>query len=112
MDEKIKRLMTLREESLYEMANVSREDTNLPYDIWIDSKGKERNVPHSTPRVKVEVDGELIPVSISDNPQILVDKKIIRFSRVARWIIKYKEVLISHWNKEISDRTALNRLND
>ena len=25
---------------LFEMANVSKKDTKLPYDIWIDSEGK------------------------------------------------------------------------
>ena len=28
---------------LFEMANVSKIDTKLPYDIWIDSEGKNRN---------------------------------------------------------------------
>jgi hypothetical protein len=28
---------------LFDMANVSMKDTKLPYDIWIDSEGKNRN---------------------------------------------------------------------
>lgn len=29
-------------DSAYEMANVSKDDTGLPYNIWIDSLGKDR----------------------------------------------------------------------
>ena len=39
---------------LFEMANVSKKDTKLPYDIWIDSKGKNRNTKQNYPRLKVD----------------------------------------------------------
>ena len=39
---------------LFEMTNVSKKDTKLPYDIWIDSKGKNRNTKQNYPRLKVD----------------------------------------------------------
>lgn len=101
----------ISEDLMFEMANVSKQDTGLPYDIWIDSNGKDRNVGHNSPRLKVDVDGDRIPVSISKDPKILVDKKIPKFNQVRDYIIKYLDVFIKHWNKEITDRQALNSLN-
>lgn len=100
------------EDTLHEMANVSKQDTKLQYDLWIDSEGKNRKVSHNTPRLKVDVDGDRVPVSIEDSPKILVDKKIKGFSEIAKYIVKYKDVLIKHWNKEITDRQALNELGE
>lgn len=62
----------LDESELMEMTNVSTEDTGLPYSIWIDSAGKDRR-SHNDLRIKVKVDGKFIPVSISKNPEILVE---------------------------------------
>ena len=101
------------EDYLYEMANVSKQDTKLPYDIWIDSVGKDRSSEHNLPRIKVDVDGDRIPVSISDEPEILVSNKTIpEFSEIKKYIKKYKDVFLKHWNKEITDRQALNELNE
>lgn len=38
---------------LTEMANISKEDTNLPYIIWMNSSGFKRNTSHNKPRIKV-----------------------------------------------------------
>ena len=97
---------------LFEMANVSKKDTKLPYDIWIDSEGKNGNTKQNYPRLIVDYNGDRIPVSISDEPEILVNKKIPEFSKIKSWIKKYSTVLLQHWNKEITDREALNRLGE
>lgn len=60
----------LNEQYLLEMANVKSTDTGLPYDIWIDSLGKDRDVEHNIPRIKVNVNGKYIPIEISDEPDI------------------------------------------
>lgn len=101
-------------EKLLEMANVSKNDTKLPYDIWIDSFGKDRSVKHNVPRVKVNVDGEWIPISIEDNPKILVKRRnsFKGEKEIIEYIKKYLNVFISHWNKEITDREALNLLGE
>ena len=100
----------LDESELMEMANVSTQDTGLPYSIWIDSAGKDRKTSHNDPRIKVRVNGEFIPVSISKNPEILVERKFDHSAEVLKWVRKYYDVLIKHWNKELTDKQALNLL--
>lgn len=100
----------LDESELMEMANVSTQDTGLPYSIWIDSAGKDRKTSHNDPHIKVKVDGKFIPVSISKNPQILARRNFEHSSEVLKWVCKYYDVLIKHWNKEFTDKQALNLL--
>ena len=97
---------------MQEMANVSMKDTKLPYDVWIDSEGKNRKAKNDYPRLIVDCNGDMIPVSISKNPEILVKKKISEFPKVSSWIKKYFATLLQHWNKEITDREALNQLGE
>lgn len=103
---------------LYEMAKVNKQDTKLPYDLWIDSIGKDRKNTHYLPRIKVEVDNKQIPVLIDEhNPDIpdSVKKKGIEtfkdIQKIKEYIKVYYDVFMKHWNREISDREALNQLN-
>ena len=103
------------EAAAFEMANVSKEDTGLPYDFWIDSKGIER--PHG-PRIKVRLQGSDIPVTISDAPDIpdSVKKAGVKdfphLAEMQRYVKAYKEVLLAHYRHLISDKQALNLLSD
>lgn len=112
MENIIKRLIENHRSDLNEMANVSKSDTKLHYDIWIDSEGKDRTLKHNTPRVKVKVDGKTVSISISENPKILAGKDFRHSAEVLKWISKYHDILMQHWNKEITDREALNLLAD
>lgn len=89
---------------LSEMANLFMKDTNLPYDIWIDSFGSSRKVSHSKPRLKVDLDKKLIPVSIEREPKILVNVDIPKFRLLIKFIRNNLEVLMKHWNREINDK--------
>lgn len=104
----------LEEKLLFEMANVSTKDTKLSYELWIDSAGSDRNAQHNLPRIKVNVDGDLIPVSISDNPKVLVPGKenFKGKSEIFKYIKKYLDVFIKHWNRELTDKEALNLLGE
>ena len=106
------KMIILEENILFEMAKVSKKDTKLPYNLWIDSMGKERNVPHNTPRLKVDVDGDLIPVSIQETPEILVNKTFPHSAEILKYVKKYLQVFLKHWNNEITDKEALNMLGE
>ena len=103
----------LDEDLLFEMANVSTKDTKLPYELWIDSYVSDIEAKN-IPRIKVNVDGDLIPVSISDNPKVLVSGKdnFRGKSEIIKYIKKYLDVFIKHWNKELADKEALNLLGE
>ena len=50
--------------TLFEMANLRKQESGLLYDIWLDSAGCTRNTHHKVMRIKVGVGDELIPVVI------------------------------------------------
>ena len=113
--EELKKLY--EEESLYEMARISKTDTELNYDIWMDSAGKDRKNTHNTPRLKVDTGENQIPISIDkDSPELilthsLTDKEIIKnLNTIKQYIKDNYDILIKHWNRELSDKEALNRL--
>jgi putative endonuclease len=95
---------------LYEMATISKEETGLPYDIWIDSMGIDRKGKHNQPRLKIKVNNNLIPISIEDNPRVLVGnaKKIKELDKIFKFIKENLEILQKHWQKELDDRETLN----
>lgn len=104
----------LNEDCLYEMASVSKTDTGLPYSLWLDSAGTSRNTQHNEIRIKVDVNGDRIPVIVDKvNPYIpaSVNKTIPEFSVIKDYIIKYYDVFVKHWKGELTDRQALNQLN-
>lgn len=106
----------INEELLFEMANIESRVTGLPYDLWIDSMGRDRVNTHNEPRVKILVDGKLIPVTISDNPDIPDSVKktgigtIPKFAHVQKYIRAYKRILLAHYERAINDTQALELL--
>lgn len=101
----------INEDLFYEMANFSKIDSGLPYDIWVDSAGSRRNSKHNSPRVKIDVDGSLIPVSISKNPKILINREIPKFKIIKDYLSNNYDLFIKHWNNEITDKQLLVQLN-
>lgn len=98
----------LNEEKLYEMANVKPIRTNLKVIIWADSG---RNLKHA-PRIKFQnsysdhVDGSsLIPMTISENPEIPVNIKLnIKqkdVEQIRQWVILNKDLLMDYFTEEI-----------
>ena len=99
----------LMESDCFEMANLETQDAGLPFDIWLDSAGCKRNVPHNTPRIKVNVDGNLIPILFSET-DITPTKEFRHKNEIIDWINQNREILLKHWNKELTDREVLNLL--
>lgn len=101
----------------FEMANLESSETGLPYRIWIDSNGSLRNVGHNLPSVKVEVltgkKSKLIPIILyPEGAKLLKGKTIKKQKLVEKWVDDRKDIIIKHWNKELTDREALNMLVD
>jgi hypothetical protein len=83
-------------EYLKEMANYIPIKSGLKHTLWFPFEDAEK---HKSPRIKVDVDGNRIPVSIEEEPVILIKTniKILKFKKISDWIIKNKEVLLQHW---------------
>lgn len=102
---------SLEDNSLLEMANLSKSDTSLPMVVWIQVKQPMHN---NIPRMKFAnnysnnmLAKDLVPVSISDDPQILSKGTKLNisssdFEKLRQWIIRNKESLMKVWNGEIS----------
>nr|CAI9751323.1 hypothetical protein DGKKSRWO_DGKKSRWO_CDS_0043 [uncultured phage]CAI9752185.1 hypothetical protein CVNMHQAP_CVNMHQAP_CDS_0043 [uncultured phage] len=98
----------------FEMANLTRNNSGEPFDIWIDSAGKERNTKHNEPRVKASNNGVTIIAGFKNgkysNFQTAKDK-IKQFGsnkELEKYLIKIKPLLELHWENEIDDQTFLN----
>lgn len=101
--------MTVKQ-TYFEMANLRKQESELPYDIWLDSAGYKRNIPNSVMRIKVSIDNELIPVIIASQRDIRPQKHFKRENEIVSWASDNYYTLFKHWNNELSDRQALNLL--
>ena len=101
--------MTVKQ-TCFEMANLRKQESGLPYDIWLDSAGYKRNTPHNVMRIKVSIDNELIPVIIASQRDIRPQKHFKRENEIILWASNNYDTLFKHWNNELSDRQALNIL--
>lgn len=100
----------LDEDYLFEMARIPKKYTGLPYDIWLDPMGADRKNTHNIPRLKLYVDADtLVPVTISDNPEIPqnvqenLKVKIKDFLKIKKFIIKYKLLFLMHYYRQLDD---------
>ena len=104
----------LNEQDMSEMSNFRKRITGLPMNISLQIEtDEEKHYQHNLPRLKfqnntadrVTSTSDLIPVSISDNPEVLIDKPYdyTLFKAVKEFIIKNKEALLQFWNQEIDE---------
>jgi len=107
-------------DEIFEMANYETRDSGLPFDIWFDEIKADRKGKHSSPRVKIAVDGELIPISISTDPAFLAKGSHLRRHedalsgkdrrRMFTFISKNHDVIIAHWNGELTTFGMMSKL--
>ena len=98
----------------YEMANLTRQNSGEPFDIWIDSASKNRNTKHNEPRLKASNNGVTIIAGFKNgnysNFQTPKDK-IKQFGKnkeLKEYMIKIKPLLELHWEGKVDDLTFLN----
>lgn len=100
--------MTVKQ-TCFEIANLRKQESGLPYDIWLDSAGYKRNTHHSV-IIKVSIDNELIPIIIASQRDIRPQKHFKRENEIILWASNNYDTLFRHWNGKLSDRQALNIL--
>ena len=111
-------LKILEYKPLYEMANLSTDESHLHYNIRIDSAGADRNISHSsTCRVKLTRDNVSIPVLVKDDGAEIKHDKYKNFPHVLetlRFIDSCKDIFQNHYFKKpgYTDRITLNILTD
>lgn len=113
------------DEMLLGMATISQNTTGLDVIIWVQTNNTQSTGKHNLPRIKFQNNtttkiqiNELIPISISDNPKILLknnDLDKIKISQtqingIKQWIIKNKEILIDYWEEKITTDELFQKL--
>ena len=113
------------DEMLLEMANISQSTTGLDVIIWVQTNNTQSTGKHNLPRIKFQNNtatkiqiNELIPISISDDPKILLknnDLNKIKISQtqingIKQWIMKNKEILIDYWEEKITTEELFQKL--
>lgn len=102
---------------LWEMANLHPRDTGLPVIVWADSN---RQMKHGL-RIKFQNSysdktdsGSLVPMTISENPQIPVQVKLkiskADLQKVRQWVILNKDLLVAYAEEEITTKDFVNNL--
>ena len=103
-------LEDFEEERSY-MAHLWPMESGLPYEILIDYNGKNRARPNNSPRIMLCLDRtrfDFVPISIDkEKPVALIECEIPEFEMIADWIKENFDILMEHWNGEISDCDAL-----
>jgi hypothetical protein len=113
------------DEMLLEMATISQNTTGLDVIIWVQTNNTQSTGKHNLPRIKFQNNtatkiqiNELIPISISDDPKILLknnDLNKIKISQtqingIKQWIMKNKEILIDYWEEKITTDELFQKL--
>ena len=113
------------DEMLLEMANISQNTTGLDVIIWVQTNNTQSPGKHNLPQIKFQNNtstkiqiNELTPISISDNPEILLknnDLNKIKISQaqineVKQWIVKNQEILIDYWQEKITTDELFQKL--
>ena len=101
--------MTVKQ-TCFEMANLRKHESGLPYDICLDSAGYKRNTPNNVMSIKVSIDNEFIPIIIASQRDIRPQKHFKRENEIISWASDNYDTLFKHWNGRLSDRQALNIL--
>ena len=123
MDELLNTVYT--DEMLLEMANISQSTTGLDVIIWVQTNNTQSTGKHNLPRIKFQNNtatkvqtNELIPISIADEPKILLKNDELskikiskeQINRVIQWIVKNKEILIDYWNEKTTTDELFQKL--
>lgn len=105
----------LKQEYLCEMANMFKQETGLPVNIWIDDGGYWLSAGHKEPRIKFQNNyanntqiNARVPLIISDEPIIPESVKNVTnveisekdLNTINNFIKRYKKLLIKVGNPE------------
>lgn len=98
----------------YEMANLTRQKSGQPFDIWIDSAGQHGVNKHNEPRIKATNNGVTVIAGFKNNKysnfQTAKDKlrQFGKTKELEEYVIKMKPVIELHWEGKIDDGDFIN----
>ena len=108
--------LTFEEDFAFFWATIDKKYTGLPVDLRIDEIGSQRTpklIHFSEPLLTFQnnyddkAHFDVLPMSISKNPQVLEDEKYIKIKSedvkaVKQFVVQHHDLLMKHWNQEIT----------
>lgn len=108
--------LTFEEDFAFFWATLDKKYTELPVDIRLDEIGilrKPKLLHYSEPLLTFQnnyddkAHFEVLPMSISKNPQVLEDEEFINIKpedveAVKQFVIKHYDLLMKHWRQEMT----------
>ena len=93
----------------FEHIIVSKTDTGLPCDLVLESSGVKKHSQSRIPTISTRSVLGNTTISISDKPEVITNHNthIGDIDTITKWIARNKELLLEHWNKELTDREVL-----
>jgi hypothetical protein len=108
-----------------EAAWYSRSETGLPMNIWIDNAGADSWAHYNVPRFKFQrthnnevLKEEMIPISISQNPQILLKGNLSvpinsnDLNIIKNWVKKHRTSLYTEWTQHLEYKKGIEKFNN
>lgn len=90
----------------YQMVCVSKQDTGLPCDLWLDSFGKDGKGTRPLPHVDVRMGGRSIAVYLPKDAAA----NAATVNAVKEYAKAYAKVIAAHYDRLITDKQALTLL--
>lgn len=108
--------LTFEEDYAFFWATLEKKYTGLPVDLRLDEIGckrKPKYLHYSEPLLTFQnnydakAHFDVLPMSISENPQVLEDAKYIKIKpeeveTIRQFVVKHYELLLKHWRQEIT----------
>ena len=107
--------MKVGETEMWGMANLTPNETGLPMVVWVSEKGGAKHGP----RIKVSTElgakidpGSTVTVTIEDNPRKIGSARLAakHLTQVAEFIRKNSKVLIQYWERKISTKDMMDKI--
>ena len=100
--------------SVYGMSNFKPAKTGLPFELWVDEIGSDRNASHNLPRFKPKANGVQLDIVLNESGRaeiVNADSHILQKFKYAKeaidFIEKLQKPLRMHWNGEIDSDDLL-----
>lgn len=98
---------------IYEMANLTRNKSKQPFDLWVDSAGSSRKAGHSGLRVKASNNGVSVSVGFINGEFTTYKtrkediKKFQHIKELESYLREILPILELHWEEKIDDMEFL-----
>ncbi len=89
---------------LFTEGALCKELTGLKYIIWVDNFGKDRNVGHNKPRLKVEYKGKHYPLYFKDEVEFAnpgTPKELLKeLPNIQKFVYDNRNILLAQWYRK------------